>query len=585
MRFAVSFARWRTAVLAAVERFPFVLLCGAIGSGCAITAIHSSNDQALIGNCSRLAMTIALGLPLFFSLRLQREREPRLTRMPIEWLGVLLLAGWFFTQPARPFDAPGIVVVCWLLLLAGLHFFTAVSAYLRGGESLGFWQFNRHLFLRFCLATLYSAVLTVGFELALLSADKLFELHLDKAYGDLFFLMAGCFHPAFFLSGVTDDFAALQSATDYPRGLKAFTQFALAPLVAVYTAILFAYAGKILVTRSWPHGWVALPVLILAGVGIFATLLLHPLRENSEEKWAHWYGRSFPRALAPLAILLLLSLRVRIADYGVTEERYLGVVAGLWILSWALVFIVRSRAGIRWVPSSLAVICFLIAFGPWSAGAVSKMSQLHRVTALLRAHGLWSEGHARPAAQPVDLSTREREQLRSSLAYLFRMHGGKVIRPIFAPMLDTTKLTSWQGPGAILEALHIRAEKDSNSVSLHRTRKDPLPLAGYRQLWQLDLADGRESAWRPHELGNVSIGLDKGVLKFRASGDSSPQPLPFPPVIASFPSGQGDHSIPAFTIDFARGDRSYRIVFDEVTFFQTSNGPRFGGCSFFLLEK
>jgi hypothetical protein len=228
---------------------------------------------------------------------------------------------------------------------------------------------------------------------------------------------------------------------------------------------------------------------------------------------------------------------------------------------------------------------FLIAFGPWSAGAISKRSQLHRVITLLQAHGLWIEGHAWPAPQPIDLSPKEREQLRSSLAYLLQMHGGKVIRPIFATMLDTSTLTSWQGSGAILEALHIRAEKDSNSITLHRARQDPLSLAGYRQLWQLDLADGRESVWRPHELENVSIGLDKGVLKFRAFGDSAPQPLPFPPVIASFPSGQGDSSIPAFTIDFARGGRSYRIVFDVVSFSQTADGPRFGSCSFFLLEK
>ncbi|MGH7936186.1 MAG: DUF4153 domain-containing protein, partial [Chthoniobacterales bacterium] len=89
-----------------------------------------------------------------------------------------------------------------------------------------------------------------GFELALLSADKLFELHLDKVYADLFFLMAGCFHPAFFVAGVPRDFAALETGTDYPRGLKAFTQFARAPLVAVYTAIPYAYALKILLQRS-----------------------------------------------------------------------------------------------------------------------------------------------------------------------------------------------------------------------------------------------------------------------------------------------------------------------------------------------
>ena len=67
----------------------------------------------------------------------------------------------------------------------------------------------------------------------MVSADKLFQLKLDKEYGDLFFLMVGLFQPTFFLAGVPRDFAALDLDIDYPRGLKAFTQFALAPLVAV----------------------------------------------------------------------------------------------------------------------------------------------------------------------------------------------------------------------------------------------------------------------------------------------------------------------------------------------------------------
>ncbi len=162
-----------------------------------IVAIHSHNNEALLGTTQRLGMTVALGLPLFFSLRLLGERVSVLTRVPLAWLGVALLVGWYFLQPANPTKAPEIYFIRWLLLLAALHFFAAVAGYLRGGESLGFWQFNRHLFLRFCLATLYSGVLTVGFELAPLGASQLFELHLDRTYGDLFFVMAGCFHSAF----------------------------------------------------------------------------------------------------------------------------------------------------------------------------------------------------------------------------------------------------------------------------------------------------------------------------------------------------------------------------------------------------
>lgn len=106
-----------------------MLLCGAIGSGCAIAAIHSKNDSPILAIAQRLGMTAVLGLPLFFSLRLLRERRSRFSGLPLEWLGVGLLVGWYFLQPAKPFDAPQIYFIRWLLLLAALHFFAAVSGY------------------------------------------------------------------------------------------------------------------------------------------------------------------------------------------------------------------------------------------------------------------------------------------------------------------------------------------------------------------------------------------------------------------------------------------------------------------------
>jgi hypothetical protein len=121
---------------AALGRFPYAIACGVVGAGCAIVGVHYSKDAAIVGQCERLAMTAALGLPLFFSLRILREREAM--RFPLELLGFLPLAAWFFTHSARPSDEPGIVFLRWALVLAALHFFAAISFCLRRGEGSGF---------------------------------------------------------------------------------------------------------------------------------------------------------------------------------------------------------------------------------------------------------------------------------------------------------------------------------------------------------------------------------------------------------------------------------------------------------------
>lgn len=583
-----SFARWRSGALAAFNRFPWNILCGVTGAVCLIVLIHTEHNPWLEGQCERLAMAAAVGMPLFFSLRMVRESAESLKRWPIEAFGVVLLALWVIAQPPRPSDAPGIIWIRWLLLIAALHFLVAVSPYLRRTGQAGFWQFNRRLFLRFCLATLYTVVLTSGLELALLSADKLFELKFNNAYGDLFFIMVGVFHPAFFLAGVPTDFQALNEDTEYPRGLKAFTQFALAPLVAVYTAILYAYTIKIIIARSWPHGWVALPVLLLSGIGIFAFLLLYPLRTRDEEKWAQWFTTNLPRSLAPLTLLLLLSLRVRISEYGVTESRYLGVVLGFWVLVWALVFVLRKQTGIRWVPSSLSVIFLLTAFGPWSAGAISKQGQLTKLQRFLQAKGLWSDGHAQPADHVIQLPPEEVNDLRSTLSYLVSRHGAASIQQIFAPVMkqtDWTRFTGWQAASELLTALNTSAQDYAVRFG-NRSSEESVNIQGYRRLWRAEQFGGEQKSWAPQNFDDVSIGLDFGVLKLATNQDNTPKPVPLDSLFSSDSfSSTGDLVNKNLTVDFQHGDRSFRIVFTNIHFRNTAQGARLTGYQLYLLEK
>jgi hypothetical protein len=583
-----SFAQWRTGVITVLARFPWNILCAATGAACLIISLHVERNEWLVGQCTRLAMAAALGMPLFFSLRMLRERTRELAHWPIEAAGIPLLAFWIFLQSTHPFDGPGIVIIRWLLLLAALHFFAAVSAYVRGNERIGFWQFNRWLFLRFSLATLYTGVLTIGLELALLSADKLFALKLSRAYGDLWFLMAGLFHPAFFLAGVPRDFTELNADEGYPGGLKGFTQFALAPLVAVYTAILYAYAVKIMVTWSWPHGWVALPVLLLSGIGILAFLLLYPLRERENQKWARWFTVNFPRAMAPLTILLLLAVQVRVTRYGVTEERYLGIVAGVWILLWSLVFVIRKDSGIRWVPSSLTVICLLSAFGPCSAGALSKASQLRIVEKILEANDLLRDGHAQAADHTKELPTKDGENLRSTLSYLVGTHGGETLKRIFGPLRPNTNwagLNRWAGVSELMTALKV-SKTGYPMRSYSRSSRKPISVEGFRRLWHTEQFGGESRRWSPQHYDDVSIGLDFGLLKLATNEEIVPQPVPLENLLKNLPTASSDKiSDSDLTVDFLHGIRSFRIVFRSIQVRVTTEGLRLAGYQLYLLER
>jgi len=570
-----------------------MLLCGMAGTAAAIVALDHQSDDDVTGLCAKVAMTSALGMPLFFSLRMLRERAQSLARAPIEAVGLPLLAGWFLTLPHRPFEGPGIVPIRWMLLLAALHFFAAVSPFARGREGIGFWQFNRRIFLRFCLSTLYAGVLTAGLELALLSADKLFELKLGNSYTDLFFIMAGCFHPVFFLAGVPRDFTALELDREHPRGLKAFTQFALAPLVAVYTAILYAYAFKIVAAHSWPHGWVALPVLILSGVGILSALLLHPLRADAQQKWAGWFCRNFPRALAPLSLLLLLSVWERIRTYGVTEERYLGIVAGGWVLAWATVFILKKTAGIRWVPGSLALICLLAAFGPLSAGTISKNSQLGRLTRLLQAHGLMADGKATAPREVTTLPREEYDDMRSTIQYLMEMHGAEAIRGLFGGLFneaDWKYLSQWKSGDQILKKLNLAGGSVAEGSTWYSLDSNKVATAeGFKRVSYLQFSFGAPSPWKTarKQAGSLFIGVVDGILKTADTPDAPPQPVPLDAFLKSL-SDNVENTLPQerMTADWEHNGHAFRFIFANIYLNRKPGEPDgISSCTFLLLEK
>jgi hypothetical protein len=138
-----------------------------------------------------------------------RERAPRL-RFLAEPLGIFFLVVWFFTHSARPNDESLIVLIQWALVFAACNLFTALAPYLRRAPEVGLWQWNFHLGFRFCLTTLYAAILTAGLKIALAGANGLFELHLEHAYLDLWLVLAGGLWPIFFLADIPVDFAALE---------------------------------------------------------------------------------------------------------------------------------------------------------------------------------------------------------------------------------------------------------------------------------------------------------------------------------------------------------------------------------------
>ncbi|AHJ97219.1 hypothetical protein Hsw_1624 [Hymenobacter swuensis DY53] len=424
-----------------VRRFPFTLLCAVVLCGTGIYTNHLNYQQRQHLEWL-FPLLSAAGLGLSGTLAVALTAERYYWRPALRW-GALaavlgLLAVWYAVAPTEPTSEWGARLA---LLLLGTHLTVAAGPYLselrRQADTPGFWRYNETLFLRILTAGLYSGVLFAGCALALVAVENLFFVDIKpRVYADLFVVLGSVFNTWFFLAGVPHDFAALEQETSYPKGLKVFTQFVLLPLVVLYLGILYAYLGRILLLQALPQGWVSMLVLALAMAGIFALLLIHPIRHAAENTWIRTFGRWFYLALFPLLGLLAVAISTRIRAYGITEERYFVLVLAAWLFGIALYFLARRGQGIIWIPASLAVVALLAAGGPWGAFAVAQRSQLNQLREISMQYKLLKDGKLDGAGKRVpNLPKEARKRINSVFDFFADREDVEKLQPLFATKL------------------------------------------------------------------------------------------------------------------------------------------------------
>ncbi len=406
----------------AFARFAFTLVSAITGAIAAVVLVEAQGGDEY-NFVEKIMLVCSLGLPLFTTLACFAEKKEwsKQKNLILQAAGAALLLVYYFSLPQDIGD-PFYHLQRYLLINIVFHFLVAFLPYLGGQQVQGFWQFNKSLFIRILTSGLYSGALYLGLIMAMAALDYLFGVDIDEeSYFELWVVMAGIVNTWIFLAGIPQNLEKMNTVSDYPNGLKVFTQYILLPLVALYFVILIAYEAKIIVTWNWPKGWVSQMVLWYAVVGILSLLLLHPLREQSGNRWIQVFSKWFFRALVPLVVMLFLAILARIGDYGITENRYyvLAMAVGLAVVVFYFVF--SKAKDIRVIPIVICAIALLSAYGPWGAFSVSLNSQQGRIEKFLTENAMLVEGKFVKTAERIPLKA-ERE-MSSIIEYLSETHG------------------------------------------------------------------------------------------------------------------------------------------------------------------
>ncbi len=405
-----------TKLAASTKRFPEALLFAAAAVITSIIINHTdfAYPDPLRDQLNRLTMILALGVPVYLSIRVLLESINLKKSQGIAALlsGILILAGYYFVflKEINTIAAIRYTAASLALYLA----FTFIPYfYKRDKYELHVVRLLTKLFTTY----LYSIVLYLGLIAILFTIEQLFTLNISyRLYFDIFLVVAGIFAPAYFLADIPKKDEVLL-AEDYPKVFRVLLQYIVMPLLIAYSTVLYVYFGKIIITRQWPQGMVSHLVLWFSIISTITIFLIYQLRDSSQ--WSKAFVAYFPKWILPLLVMMFVAIGIRVRAYGVTENRYFVIAAGLWVLGCMLYLSFSRSCKNTLLAISVAAIAVVSVFGPLSAFTVSKYSQNNRFEGLLQQYGMLQSGEIVKSQQITDDG---KQSISSIISYFHYSH-------------------------------------------------------------------------------------------------------------------------------------------------------------------
>ncbi len=324
-----------------------------------------------------------------------------------------------------------------------------------------YWAFNHELWTAALVALVGAVTFALGVSAILATIKFLFGLGTSWQYDKLWLVSFGFLGPMGWLAHTPRADAATlagpQRDSFVSRAVSSLVGYVLAPLVMVYAAVLHVYAAKIGLEGALPDGRLGAMVMSYGACLTLTAVLAYPDRDDGSLAvrvlWRIW-----PWLLAVPTIMLALAIATRIRAYGLTEERYVVALAGLWFFSHIVTQgVLADRRDIRLVSAGMAALLLVGAIGPWGAIGLSLRQQTADLMAHLNEAGIIADGKlVTPHSDKPTLSPRSQQRVYDIVEFLAQRGRLDVLQPLFAGAGEDDPFARPRGPAHVI-ASDVRA--------------------------------------------------------------------------------------------------------------------------------
>ncbi|MEI8216669.1 MAG: DUF4153 domain-containing protein [Eubacteriales bacterium] len=403
----------------AALRFPLTVLSLLAAASLICMEIYKGGAPGLL--TQKIIVTLIVSSVLGMCAQFSWERFEKLSkyRLAIHGGSLLLAIGYFLiVWPAPELTAEiGIrTAIAVFALICAVLFIPTIAK--KSDLSADFNQVALVHFKSAFTSVLFSGVLSGGLAAIIAAVDILLFKVNTNAYAYMFTIVWVLFATIYYLSLLPnfnkfgeEGNVKLEKAISYPKFLEILISYIAIPLISAYTLVLVAYFIKILVTFNWPNGQVAIMVLFYSAIG----LVVFVLSSSIENKFNIFYRMTFPKILIPIVVMQLVSVFIRINEYGITESRYYVVLFGIFSIIIAVILSIWPIKRNKFIAIIAAILALISIIPPIDAFTISRNSQISRVEIMLQDQGILKDQKLYPKA---DVPKQTKAEVTSILSYL-----------------------------------------------------------------------------------------------------------------------------------------------------------------------
>lgn len=406
------------------KRFPLTLISATLATIFLILSTFDEYDEAFNNKMISYGLVFVFGIFLFAFVKLFNEGLRNYYDLKnLKNNNLIKILSYLITMPILYGIYELIYNESSVFAYYGKNFiyFTLIAALVVGSAFVGKLNYHKDyvayvakILKAFIISNIYSFIVFIGVSGIIFALESLFKFN----FADLVYLRVAIF--SFILFNVVTFFADFPKVRDsfidykYPKAFKILLVYIITPIVIIYTGILLAYFIKILLLWQIPNNLIVNLVIWFAS---FAIIYLFFISRIDSIDFINKFKIIFPFTLFPLLAMMFFAIYLRIREYGVTENRYLVIAGGVWILLSLIYYIFyRDNSNIT-VPIFLSVIILISGIGPASATSLSVRSQNSRFEKLLKENKMLAGEEIKPN---LNIDSDAKNQIIDIVSYMVR---------------------------------------------------------------------------------------------------------------------------------------------------------------------